>query len=646
MKRLFTRSGKKGENALSKFEHYLSKELALDLLRSGSNLLAFYSEQDGWIGANKAFFDLFRFENMDEFLKYHQSIRELFFTESEEIFKNDDTSWVEYIKDQRNGSYKVTIRIQKEVRFFNLSVTHSFRFPELFIVELADVTKLDLAIKKIKEIEYLKSTFLSRIGHELRTPMNGVLGFAELLSQTTLDARQQNYLTMLKRSSESLVFNIEALLALSQLQNGELEPNYQYVDILRHLEKVASYFTFIAYEGRSKLYTFIDPTLPVEIFSDAKKIEQIVRALLQHSIDYTDRGEWIFLDVKVVNKTDEGDCDVSFGVRHNGRGLTKEEIEAISKPFSSVNTKAFDIGLTLANEYVQLLGSELSIESEIDRGSLFKFTLHLRCRGTREYKELNHPKIHMLLLDPSRQNGFNILVHYFKSFGFETHRYKKVDEMLYEGADFVYVAASMKQADQLEELLKIKKKAPLILIQPLGEDLEMRYRAHFDVILKEPYLPTRIYKQMVEIGSRKSRKPSAAAIELKKDLHALVVEDNVINQKLIKIILEKRGIEVATASDGQKGVEMAVKDPYDIIFMDIDMPKKDGVTATAEIRKYSRYNAKTPVVAFTAKALEGDREELLSKGFDEYMSKPIQNEELEAILKKYFANKEYEDKVI
>ena len=636
MRRLFARNGHIEENVLWKFERYLSKELALDLLRSGSNVLAFYSKQDGWIGANKSFFDLFRFDNMEEFLKYHKSLRELFFTESEEIFKDDDTSWVEYIQDQKNGSYKVTIRINKEVRFFNVTVTHSFRFPELYIVELSDVTKLDLAIKKIKEIEYLKSTFLSRIGHELRTPMNGVLGFAELLSQTALDEKQQTYLTMLKRSSESLVFNIEALLALSQLQSGELQPSYQYIDILGHLEKVASHFTYIAYEGRSKLYTFIDPTLPLEILSDVKKIEQIVRALLQHSVDYTDRGEWIFLDVKVLSQSESGECEISFGVRHNGKGLTKEEIEAISKPFSSVSTKAFDIGLTLAAEYAQMLGSKLVIESDIDKGSSFKFTLRTFYKGKRGYDEFDHPKIHMLLLDPARQNGFNILAHYFKSFGFETRRFSSVHKELYEGADFVYVAASMKQAEQIEDLIKLQKSVPVILMQPLGEGLETRYLSYFDAILKEPFLPTRIYTQMLDVTSRKSTAPSQERVELKKHLHALVVEDNVINQRLIKIILEKRGIDVSTAADGQKGVDMALKEPYDIIFMDIDMPKKDGITATAEIKKYSKYNAKTPVVAFTAKALEGDREKLLSYGFDEYMSKPIQNEELEAILKKYF----------
>lgn len=639
MKNLFRHIGKKEENVISKFERYLSKELALDLLRSGSNLLAFYSKEDGWIGANKAFFDLFRFENMAEFLKYHKSVRELFFTESEDIFANDDTSWIEYIKDQKNGSYKVTIRIGKDVRSYNICVTHSFRFPELYIVELTEITKLELAIKKIKEIEYLKSTFLSRIGHELRTPMNGILGFAELLSQTALDAKQQNYLTMLKRSSESLVFNIDALLALSMLHSGELKPSNQSVDILEYLEKIATHFTHIAFEGRSKLYTFIDPALPLEIFSDAKKIEHIVRALLQHSIEYTDRGEWIFLDVKAAGKKDDGSCDIAFTVRHNGRGLTQDEIEAVSRPFSSVQTKAFDIGLTLATEYAELLGSKLTIESNLEKGSRFAFTLNVPCKGKREYKDIKKPKVHLLLLDPLKQNSLNIIAHYFSSFGFETERFNKVDEALSQKADFLYVAASMRNKSEIEKLARKKRNLHVVLIESLGERLERVYRSYFDAVLQEPYLPSSIYRQMIELSTDKGGELFKESVELRRDLRALVVEDNVINQKLMSIILKNKGISVDMASDGEKGVEMAKQAPYDMIFMDIDMPKKDGVTATAEIRKYSQYNAKTPVIAFTAKALEGDREALLAKGFDEYMSKPIQKEELEMILK-YFQTSE------
>jgi len=636
MRRLFNLNSVKKQGVSSKFEQYISKELAYDLLRVHGSLLTFYSKKDGWIGANKAFFDLFKFENMDEFLEFHKSIRELFFTESEEIFVDDDTSWIEYIRKRKNGKYKVTIRFEKEVRYYHVYVTHSFSFKELFIVELEDITELELTTAKAKELENLKSAFLANISQEFRTPMNGVLGFVELLSQTRLDRLQKSYLTMLERSSETLMSNIEALLDLSQLQGGKLKPNNEYVDILKRLEKLASHYTYTAHEGRRKLYAFIDPLLPLEIFTDAKKIEQVLQALLQHSINYTDKGDKIFLDVKAIRKNQNDTYDIGFSVRHNGRGLTQEDLEAVARPFSSVNNQALGIGLTLANEFSKLLGTKLEIRSDLAKGSHFSFVLRVKYSGRRDYATLKKNRMRILLLDTTKIDSLNVLAQYFASFGFEVDRATKMDENLYKDVDFVYVIASARETGWIEQLQKIKKRAPLIFAQVLGEQLKKVHHPYFEAILKEPYLPSRIYRHILEVSDYEAPAVSPEEMQLSKNLYALVVEDNVINQKLIEIILKNRGISIAIASDGEEAVEMARREKYDIIFMDIDMPKKNGIAATAEIKKHSKFNANTPVVALTAKALEGDKEELLAKGLDEYMSKPIQKDELEAILKKYF----------
>ena len=632
MGRFFQLGREKRKLWVAKFEKYFSKDLTLDLLNATDNIVAFYSKEAGWIGANRVFFEIFKFEDIYEFLKYHKSIRELFFTEKRKLYEDDDTRWLEYIKDQDNGSFKVTVRLSEGISSYTIKVTHSLSFRDLYIVELSDVTELDVAIKKIKEIEYLKSTFLSRIGHELRTPMNGVLGFAELLSQTELDKLQKSYLAMLKRSSEFLVFNIESLLSFSMLQSGELKINATYFDISKHLQRLANHFSIIVYEGRSKLYTFIDPQLPKEIYGDIKKIEHILKALLQHSIEYTEKGEWIFFDVKLLKQRSDGSCDIEFIVRHNGRGLSTEEIKTISKPFSSIKSKSLDMGLAIASEYLKMLGSKLQIESNGKKGSHFSFKLYAQYRGKKEYKELKKVKINLLLLDYTKQNAFNILTSYFLSFDIKHKRFKSIEKGLFKGIDFVYVAASKANLEQLKELALFKGETKLILIQSLGEHIDPKTASFFDATLKEPFLPSLIYNQIVELKTKRVEKISQQDRKSKKDIKVLVAEDNVINQKLIGIILKNKGFNVDIASDGQIGVEMAKKWHYDIIFMDIDMPRKDGVTAMKEIKKYSKINASTPIIAFTAKALEGDREQLLKQGFDGYMSKPIQKEELDGIL--------------
>ncbi len=637
MKRIFGMATAQEENnsVSAKFEKYLSKELAYDLLRVHGNIIIFFSKKDGWIGANKAFFDLFKFEDMDDFLEYHSSVRELFFSESETIFVGDDNGWVEYIRKRKNGEFKVSIRINEEVRVFRVYVTHSFAFKELFIVEFDDITEVEQTRKKAQQLENLKTKFLANISHEFRTPMNAILGFIELLSQTKLTNIQKNYLQILERSSESLMANIEALLDLSQLQSSKLRLNNNYVDIMKSIEALVRHFTFMINESAKHFYVYIDPALPQEVFTDAKKIEQVLSALLQHSLNQTQRGSKIYLDVRAIRENENGTYDIGFSVRHDGKGLTPKEIEAIRNAFDSTLESSLGIGLTLANEFVKLLGSQLEIRSDLASGTRFSFIMRLKFNEKRKYAYFNKRRAKVLMLDETKQDDYEYLLRYFKAYGFHVHKAQKIDEYLYKDADFVYVIASQKELSWVDELQRVHKTKPLVYVQPMGSRMHKKYLQLMDEVIREPLLPSAFYNHLLHINDLEVDVVPKEEMKLRKNLYALVVEDNVINQKLIELILKNRGISIAIASDGQEAVEMAKKEKYDIIFMDIDMPKKNGIAATREIKK-SGLNTNTPVVALTAMALEGDREKLLQSGLDGYMSKPIKKEELSAILNRYF----------
>ncbi|NOR57740.1 MAG: hybrid sensor histidine kinase/response regulator, partial [Sulfurimonas sp.] len=195
------------------YSDYFTKELIWDIVDSNSSMMLFFTKKDGWIGANKLFFRTFGFKNIEEFRHKYESVRELFLNESEEIFTEDDKSWLDYIKKYKHDGYHITVSTYNDEMLTINAKCHSVaRMKGFYILELEDITKLHKAELKIKEVEKLKSKFLSNIGHEFRTPMNGILGFIELLQQTNLDKSQGEYLHMINRSSKNLMSNIETLL--------------------------------------------------------------------------------------------------------------------------------------------------------------------------------------------------------------------------------------------------------------------------------------------------------------------------------------------------------------------------------------------------------------------------------------------------
>ncbi len=634
--KMFDKKRQEGTTVFEKFEKYFSKELAYDLLRTQSSVLLFFSTKDGWLGANKAFFELLSFEDMDDFLQYHKSVREIFVTESENVFPKDDLGWIEYIRKKRNGKFRVAIRVENELRKYRVFVSHSFHFQELFIIELEDITEIELTQSKTKELENLKSQFLANISHEFRTPMNGVLGFIELLEHTKLDKQQQNYLSLLKRSSSTLLSNVESLLDLSLYQNGGLRLHNEYFDILKLCDALALEYSKNAYESGKRFYAFVDPALPLEIFSDSKRLHQVLSALLQHALNFTQSGDTIFFDIKAIRENVNNTYDIGFSIKHNGKGLSKEDIASIKEPFSSYNNRYLGIGLVVANTFAQLLGSELEIRSRIDKGSLFSFILRVKFHKKREYQSFSKNRITLFYSKRYENHESTIyLSTYLKAFGMEVAKTGILNDVIMQKSDFLYYVIDEEDI-QKSDIDAIHK--PKILLQQFGQKFSAKSLKIFEEIVHEPLLPNKIYRHLLMIHELKNLEKEEGVL-LKKNLYALVVEDNAINQKLLEFILKNKGISIALAADGVEAVEMAQKEPYDIIFMDIDMPKKDGVKATYEIKQMDGPNKSTPIIALTSMAMEGDKERLLAKGLDDYISKPIKQDELQFILNKYLLQK-------
>ncbi len=627
----------RGQREISnELNRYLTKELALEYIDNEDDLVLFFNKSENWIGANHAFLNMFGFENINDFRKNYNSIRELFYYEEEKIPVDLDKDWLEYIKNEKNGDYKVRILTEKKDMFtFSVKIIDSNIYDDLYIVKLKDITDVVKAAQKEEEYENLKSKFLANISHEFRTPMNGILGFVELFYQTELTPKQLEYLQMLNRSARSLMANIENLLDLSQLQSKKLKIRNTYFNLSDSLEKIIKNYSAQAVEANKNFYSFIDPRIPKEVYIDPRKIKQIINALLQNALKFTDKGGKIYFDARVLKKIDDK-VEIVFRIKDTGIGISKEEIESILKPFSSGQQadQKMGIGLTLANAFINMLDSKLDIKSEVGQGSTFSFKLNIKTNNRNQYMLPFRKTAKVVLLDKDRLDDANYIYMYLKSFGFEVLKSTKIDDFTSYNADSIYIVSNLENKKLLEGIKKLDKNKTKVLVAKRDEKPHANILTYIDDIVKEPLIPSTLYEHLLRVNKVEMKKVAKKREKLSSDIKALVVEDNIINQKLIKIILEDKGLNVDMASDGEEGVYKAMEKKYDIIFMDIDMPKKDGIVATNEIKKLSPINAKTPIVALTAMAMDGDREKLIEAGLDDYMSKPLKRDRLNYILEK------------
>ena len=619
---------------------YLDDNFFKNIVDNSDTMILCFLEGEGWIWANKRFLEMRAYHDINDFKREKESIRDLFLNESEEIFTESDKNWLDYIKRYKSNGYRVNIASQKKNEVLVVDA-YCRVYPQnknLYILELRDVTDLHKARLQTKEVEKLKSRFLANIGHEFRTPMNGILGFVDLLKETNLDTKQLEYINMISKSSQSLMTNIETLLDLSQLQGGRLELQNEEFNLLPEMERLAYHFYKIGEEKGVKVLSFIDPKLPQTMIGDLNKILQIMNAITQNAIKFTPRGGKVIIEVKLLKRTQNGDCSIGFGVKDNGVGISEEQIALMNEPFTAGNhaDERLGVGLSLSHGLTKLMGSELRINSEKGHGSYVNFVLSFKKSVGQNFKMMPRRKVKVLLLDKNKIDEANFLTIYLRSFAIDVIKSNLLDETLYENIDALYIVANQHDSSWMLELGTYSKKTPITLLLEEGEKLPTKLTHIIDEVIHKPLLPSSMAKHLYSVHKfevkQEEKRPE---LHLKHKIKALVVEDNLINQRLIKILLQEYDIMVATATNGVEAVDMAQKNQFDIVFMDIDMPEMNGIVATKQIKENLSYNERLPVVALTAMAMEGDREMLLAEGLDDYLSKPLTRDKLEYVLDKY-----------
>lgn len=621
-------------------EQNINKELFYKVLDTDNDPLLFFTKESGWIGANKAFFNLVPIQNIEQLRTQHESIRELFDHEDEEIFTEYDKSWLDYLRTHFPQGYGLGI-IDPSGKMHIMQATSTLiqeGGTDLYLLRLEDQSNLvDLKAEVVK-VEQLKSKFLTNIGHEFRTPMNGILGFVDLLSKTSPNDTQLEYIHSVQGSARNLMSNIENLLDLAQMQNGRLSISKSEFNIVSEMEELARGAVSMGGDKGVGILFFIDPKLPTYVTGDVRKIKQVITNLFNNALKFTHAGGRITIEVKLLKRNTTGTCNIGFSVKDTGKGISKSELSYITRPFVSGDhaDNRLGVGLSLSHGLISLMGGELKITSDEGKGSAFSFALTLEGSSDHAMQMINGHSVKVALIDEKRLDDANHLTNYLRSFGVTVTKTQMIDETIFNDAEVVYCIASQDKGEWSMPLARMKRECKTVLLLDEHERLQAKMLHVIDIPLFKPLLPTPLLEHLISVLGIVKEAPVVVP-QIQRGVSALVVEDNLINQRLIKLLLKEYGINVVAVSNGDEAVEICREKTFDIVFMDIDMPIKDGILATQEIKAEEGPSriGRMPIIALTALAMEGDREYILGRGLDDYLSKPLTREKLEYVLHKY-----------
>jgi len=515
--------------------------------------------------------------------------------------------------------------------------------------------------EKAKEASEAKSMFLANMSHEIRTPLNGIVGFTELLKDTDLHDEQREFIDIIEKSSENLLEIINNILDLSKIESNKLEIEEIVFSPIEEFESAVEVYGVRASEKHIDLGCFVDPQLERPIKGDPTKIKEIIINLLSNAVKFTNSGGAVNVDIRKIPTDDSNRTRIRFSVEDSGIGVTAEQKSNIFEAFGQADVSTSrkyggtGLGLTISSRFVELMGGKLDLESEPGHGTTFFFelefeqieTLNESIGGTFSY-------VNALILesDTKTKRQETYLKEYLDFYGVSYTTFKDITElqkherqinydMLFVDYDYTNEAGLIEFTKTQEELVLITKSYYMKKIDSMGLDI---YK-----VMYEPMNGTKLKTALESFDHESFNNKKAKKVRQKKfdastskfKAKALVAEDNIINQKLIRRTLEDLGLDITLANNGLEAFEKRKNNDFDVIFMDIQMPVLDGVEATQEILDYETdFDVPhVPIIALTANALKGDRERFLAAGMDEYTTKPLVRTELTNLLNHFLAHK-------
>ncbi len=512
--------------------------------------------------------------------------------------------------------------------------------------------------EKIKLAVGAKDSFLSTLSRGVRTPLNGLLGSLVLLRETQLNDEQREYIETVRKCGDQLLSVTTDIIDFSIIESGKIELAVEAFALQTSIEDVLDVFGSMAAENDVDLVYSIGSDVPLQIISDNLRLKQVLITLVGTAMKFVKEREDILVDVRHL-ETAGDECVLGFEIRDTGIGIPYEDAIALLESFSkidySITTKYGGTGLGFSNceNLVKLMGGSILMESNRGKGTTFSFTIKVKQAqsGSRvqETSELDGLEGKRVLVVDNNANCRKML----KS---QIALWKLVPAMASSGLaalkilsgtqefDIVMVDLQMPEFDGIQFAQAVRKSHPLlpiILLGPHGSQYGKSNANLFSSVITKPLKRELLYKHL-QNGLRKQNTPLPVEENEKEKLsndfsreyplRILIAEDNLINQKLSERVLGKLGYKPEIVPNGAEALEGIKQKQYDLILMDVEMPVMNGLEATMLVRQ--RGNFQPIIVAMTANVMEGDRNQCLASGMDDYISKPVQITELVNILKK------------
>lgn len=514
---------------------------------------------------------------------------------------------------------------------------------------------------------YAKSEFVTNMSHEFRTPMNGIIGLTELTLETNLAEDQKQHLNIVRNSARQLLDTINNVLDFSRIEAGLLELEVIDFNLRDTVDSVCDIVLPFADEKELELNVYFHPQVPLQLIGDPGRIRQILVNIVNNAIKYTEEGE-ITISVECQELVD-GDAVIHFAVKDTGVGIPLDRQNRIFESFARITSPkgcSTGLGLTISKLLVELMSGKIWVQSQLNEGSTFYFTIQVPVSSKTEPNPLVLPThlqgLRVLIID-NNPVSCEIIEQTLRLFGCQPEFIHSDTEALakLEVQPLIQLIvldtklSSMEIKDMVNAIKRIKKyrDVPVLLLSPYRKKKEIKDLEKLDHILSlaKPAKQKQLFDAIIDliVASPKEKKPEKEEINslaefknhesLKKKTRILLVEDNLVNQKVALALLEKTGIPIDVAKDGLQAIEILKNKEYDLILMDVQMPNMDGFTATKIIRNELKM-ARIPIIAMTAHAMKGDKEKCLAAGMNDYISKPVDKNELIRIIQKWLVLKE------